>query len=224
MRDGSGRSGLMGGAVFLLLTAVALLWLNVQEPQAAAETITEYEQRIEKEMEKEDAVEAEESVKGNKRRAEEEKANQAQETLLKNFHKEHYDPKDVVAQVLNYSDFGKDVVSETDHGFWYAKSKCVYAKAGKRTFYDDPDYDIAKTAFEEKLNMLDLNKVDPRTVKIGMKVRILHAVPFVKVGDVAEFNGGADLLGVGTILDEGRLERGWALVFSQHCKGTKNAF
>lgn len=145
------------------------------------------------------------------------------------FYKARYDPNDVVAQVLNYSSFGKekglgdgdgvkkdmseDLELLRNKAFWYAKSKCVYAKAQFAPFFITSSYKYTPSFFPE-MQTIDFDKVDPRTVKIGTGFLSTY---FTVVIDGAEISSAGGL-------DRDRLQRGWSLIFSKYCQGAKKAF
>ena len=131
---------------------------------------------------------------------------------------------DVVAQILNYSfpeiHNEKGLIGETAMG-WYAvdKKKCIYAlaKADRET--------ISASSWKEQ--MLDLNSLDPKSIKI---VPDQFRNPFNgQITDYYVIQHDGKLLfkfdyvaGVG--VDRDRIKRGWNLIYSDYCKGKKKAF
>jgi hypothetical protein len=146
---------------------------------------------------------------------------------------ETYDwDNDIVAQVLNYSEYSNEtgfkesvignpflifglaaeyaVTSDMDalHGAWYAldRERCIYTKMT----YDE--YELNR-----KTRLLDLNSIDPRNLTIKSKTK--QGRTFYHV-----LNEETNLFILNLAEDKGRLERGWKLIYSKYCKGKKKAF
>lgn len=128
--------------------------------------------------------------------------------------KANYDPNDVVAQVLNYSEFGKDegfdrmdTTSKIPFIYWYRDkvSKCTYRKA----------VNPYEGSIEE--STINLDELDPKLIKfknlntvVGSSTMVMHDREMI-----------FDSYG---LLDLDRLGRGWSLIYSKYCSGTRKAF
>jgi hypothetical protein len=137
---------------------------------------------------------------------------------------------DVVAQVLNYSEYNNEygydeakignpiallgisvaygLQNDSLQGVWYAlnKKKCIYAKMS----YDE-------TGVHKKVRVLKLNDFDPRNFSILTK--------FTKGKNFYHVMNGQTNLFVGNMGEsKERMERGWKLIYSKYCKGKKKAF
>jgi hypothetical protein len=139
------------------------------------------------------------------------------------------DSSDVVAQVLNYTDFGND--DGADGNFWFKESgsKCRYRlhRAGKTDL--DPN-ELTRTLLLAKLmqtavitgspfkgtlreiGVVDLDVLDPKNIKFqsaeGITVtQQVNQILFVSVG-----------------AEPDRLERGWSLIYSKYCSGKERPF
>jgi hypothetical protein len=113
---------------------------------------------------------------------------------------------DVVAQVLNYTTFGKDDGDERSDSFWYKEEegKCRY-RLYERT--------ISSSSFGG-LRQIDLNSYDQRNIKVAVTSAALGPATII------QYEGKTILLTYATV-DVDRLNRGWSLIFSNYCKGTK---
>jgi hypothetical protein len=189
------------------------------EQEAEEKRVVEQQQKAEQARKvAEKAGQVEQEAK-KKRVAEQQRLKDAIVAEFNRFLKARYDPNDVVAQVLNYSTLGQDEAvsykeeSRKEGTFWYAKSKCVYAKASVGELDDTGVF-----KFNSEAMVIDLNKIDPRTVKIGETVTRMFSFPYVQIGDTLILRAGL------LLLDKDRLQRGWSLIFSKYCKGAKKAF
>ena len=117
------------------------------------------------------------------------------------------DSNDVVAQVLNFSNFGRDD-GATYGAFWYRVDKCRYRMSvdGKATSRE-----------------IDLNGLDPKNIELDF-------IPERYVGKGTYIGGGINVLYKGDVLIHGdandveRVERGWTLIYSDYCTGKADAF
>jgi hypothetical protein len=130
------------------------------------------------------------------------------------------DPDDVVAQVLNYSFFGKDEGCHPcvgrlpagnltlERGYWYQVTKCQY-----KSFASDPTFSVFLP------QVIDLNTIDP------------HNIEFQDAGNfyIIRTDDGS-LIPIMFLfyqpekLSVERLKRGWGLIYSKYCSGKKKAF
>jgi hypothetical protein len=116
------------------------------------------------------------------------------------------DRNDAVAQVLNYSKFGRDD-GATYGAFWYRVDKCRYRMSvdGKATSRE-----------------IDLNGLDPKNIE-------LDSIPERYIGKGSYIGGGVNVLYKGDVLIHGdasdieRVERGWNLIYSEYCTGKADA-
>jgi hypothetical protein len=140
------------------------------------------------------------------------------------------DPNDVVARVLNFSDFGED---EGYPGkFWYKETPntCRYKRVDVTTKNIPAENDRVKKlerltqAMTSSLigrSSIDLDELDPKNIKFRFDdTQILWG------------NSGATLIEhVNQVLfarlgkaDVVRLKRGWGLIYSKYCKGKQMPF
>ena len=118
-----------------------------------------------------------------------------------------HDQNDVVAQVLNYSNFGRDA-GATEGAAWYRVDKCRYRMSvdGKATSRE-----------------IDLNGLDPKNIEFD-------SIPERYIGKGTTPGGGVNVLYNGDVFIHGdandidRVERGWSLIYSKYCKGKEDAF
>ena len=145
------------------------------------------------------------------------------------------DPNDVVAQVLNYADFGND--DGANGSFWFKEPgrQCRYRLHGARKLSLDPKAnpdanDLARTPLLMQLiqtaaitgspfkgtlreiGVIDLETLDPKSIKFasadGVTVtRQLDQILFITVGGELD-----------------RLERGWSLIYTKYCTGMEKPF
>jgi len=134
---------------------------------------------------------------------------------------------DIVAQVLNYSD-GCDDEGCGGYSSWIvsdAKS-CIYDKVNFR------DGSVIKT--------LNLNQMDPKSIQVATMNRAsterkevhdpYNAVRIIGYNNVVTKYQTQDVLYMGKEvfsqqnLDINRLKRGWTLIYSKYCLGTRKAF
>ena len=134
------------------------------------------------------------------------------------------DPKDIVAQVLNYSEFGKDEGGEEDFAnpfdveivkipiYWSqdSSSKCRYVKASNRNL---STVELKTLAAPVADKIIDLNQLDPRLIKFGYQNGITAVVYDSKI-----------LTSAFGQIDLDRLQRGWTLIYSKYCSGKQKAF
>lgn len=128
------------------------------------------------------------------------------------------DPADVVAKVLNYSNWGNDDGSGDDNNFWVkaAKGKCKY----KRKKNDEPD--LGQGA-------IDLNALDPKYITFehvtieGLALGRFMTNERVVIATITRHLKKIIITGAGE-LDFERLKRGWASIYSKYCTGKKNPF
>lgn len=132
------------------------------------------------------------------------------------------DPDDVVAQVLNFSTFGRDDGYKADPaivaagyggrepGFWYKVANCTYrlhsGGGGMANL-------VLALAGQPASSVIDLNSLDPKnitfeTFKDGSIVKHIDTVLTVS----------------STPINSERLERGWTLIYSKYCKGKEKPF
>lgn len=127
--------------------------------------------------------------------------------------KKQRDSSDVVAQVLNYTSTGFD--EGLDNEFWVRESECVYRQ-------------FSHGSMSGKLNLNELNpeviKIEQRFLGNGTTYHIVthEGNPIINLNLMEAFV--SDLAGKRSIRDPQRLSRGWALIYSKHCKGKKTAF
>jgi hypothetical protein len=116
---------------------------------------------------------------------------------------EKRDPNDVVAQVLNFTSFGKDQ-GEPDK-FWYKVKDCQYRRYGEKT-----------TTGVDNIN---LNELDPQSIQI-------YSDPngsFVG-GTLVKYNEEVLLSNLwNSVSNFDRVERGWTLIYSEYCTGKAKA-
>ena len=127
------------------------------------------------------------------------------------------DPSDVVAQVLNYSNFGNDSGSPIFGSFWHRVDNCRYRLVGS------PPLNVG-------VREIDLNAIDPNSLTFQYQPGEVFRNP----ADIRQLRQGpagiitfADtqplLIGPESLNIE-RLQRGWGLIYSKYCKGTERAF
>jgi TPR repeat protein len=107
------------------------------------------------------------------------------------------DPVDVVAQVLNYSNFGKDEVIEAMYWYQDNSDRCRYKLFQKNALSQPRE--------------IDLNALDPRTTTFGNGIDILGLPSIIIRDDVS-----ALFTSPGSLNIE-RLQRGWSLIYSKYC-------
>jgi hypothetical protein len=111
-------------------------------------------------------------------------------------------PYDVVAQVLNYSTFGQD------EGY------------GNIRWLQDTA-DRCKYRFISSGRVIDLNGLDPRTITFNNTIDPngnVHTHIYADADDLflSDFEPPS--------LNIERLQRGWALIYSEYCRGKQKAF
>jgi hypothetical protein len=115
------------------------------------------------------------------------------------------DSNDVVAQVLNYSDFGNDAGYDVGGQtlYWYQdkSDKCRYKL-------------YAKNPINDPRMTIDLNALDPRNITFQQNY----------TGRVIIRHDTDDLFQSLGQLNLERLQRGWSLIYSKYCKGKEKAF
>jgi TonB family protein len=115
------------------------------------------------------------------------------------------DPNDIVAQVLNFSNFGKDE-GEPDM-FWYKIKDCQYKLYGETGL--------------RGVDSIDLNELDPRNIEF-------YSDPTGSFlgATLVQYNGkllmSSIWRNVPTNLE--RLQRGWELIYSRYCAGKAKPF
>ena len=134
---------------------------------------------------------------------------------------------DVVAQVLNYTMFGKDAekgymtegsivgtppVFMGAVGGWHAidKTKCQYSLA----LYS---YNLFERVHSLSARTLNLNEMDPKSIKVGQKLL------FNQWRTTVFYEGEPLVMAWGSV-DKEKVTRGWTAIYSKHCSGKKSAF
>jgi hypothetical protein len=115
------------------------------------------------------------------------------------------DPNDVVAQVLNYTNFGNDQGDTYNGAHWFKVEKCVYKLHG-----------LSWGGLKE----IDLRELDPRLITF-------ETIPgHGNYNSVTNTNYDNKILfvAVAVLLNISRLERGWGLIYSTYCQGKQKAF
>jgi hypothetical protein len=112
---------------------------------------------------------------------------------------------DVVAQVLNYSEWGNDQGS-TKGSFWYKAhaNTCKY----KICAHEDEETDIG----------IDLDSFDPKSISVGSRFLYYGRYEFSITHE------GKTIISTSSSVDRDRLVRGWALIYRKYCKGTEKPF
>jgi len=149
-----------------------------------------------------------------------------------------HDPNDVVAQVLNYSNFGND--DGVDGSYWYQdkSDKCRYKLVSKQMQVPGLP-DVLMQALTNTLRQsIDLNVLDPRNITFQHRPWsgcIMNCGVSTSANSDYQPQYGS---GVNTIIQhdadvlfqtEGqlnleRLQRGWTLIYSKYCKGKEKPF
>lgn len=128
---------------------------------------------------------------------------------------------DKVAKVLNYTDGLPDLGSSNT--FWYAydTKKCIYRKATQinvsKNLDDAPIFDVNEN--EEELN---LNLFDPTSVKYD-SYKLEYKYPYRIVNVINVYADGRSIFKTEGI-DSQRLSKGWALIYTKYCSGSKKEF
>jgi hypothetical protein len=133
---------------------------------------------------------------------------------------------DTVANVLNYSDGGPDDGNETT--FWYAvdAKKCIYAKASNSVGVKSEDG--LTTTFEviPKLRVMDLNNFDRTSLRFASE-KINYPSVFGEAPrtttQVYIYADGREIFRTEGI-DIERVKKGWSVIYSKYCTGTKKEF
>jgi hypothetical protein len=133
---------------------------------------------------------------------------------------------DTVANVLNYSDGGPDDGNEST--FWYAvdAKKCIYAKASNSVGVKSEDG--LTTTFEviPKLRVMDLNSFDRTSLKFASE-KINYPSVFGEAPrtttQVYIYADGREIFRTEGI-DIERVKKGWNVIYSKYCAGTKKEF
>jgi hypothetical protein len=116
------------------------------------------------------------------------------------------DPSDVVAQVLNYTSFGKD--EGYGDSFWYKETsgKCHYR------LHDNANPSNLR-------NFIDLDELDPKNITF-------RYIPFMNTGTgTIIIQHDTQILFSNLMnLNLERLKRGWALIYNNYCTGTEKPF
>lgn len=128
---------------------------------------------------------------------------------------------DTVAKVLNYTDGLPDLGSSS--AFWYAydSKKCIYRKANEinvsENLDDAPIFDV-----NEKAEELNLNLFDPTSVKYD-SYKLEYKFPHRIVNVINVYADGRTIFKTEGI-DSQRLVKGWALIYTKYCSGSKKEF
>lgn len=133
-------------------------------------------------------------------------------------------PDDVVAQVLNYSTWGRD--DGVDDEYWYQQSKCVYRLAKK-----------GPQGIAQPDRQLDLNALDPRNISFEYGTldagdRAVAQILGNAFGGLLDtpaiatrtYHDGQIIAYARSKLNLERLQRGWELIYSKFCTGKRKAF
>jgi len=127
------------------------------------------------------------------------------------------DMSDVVAKVLNYSDGCDDEGCDTKLWIKEKGTQCTYSSFHRKT--------------GEKLRSIDLNKFDPKNIKVGIFARTGPSPDLFGPNRSATISFNTyDVLYEGKQLfsardlDTSRLNRGWELIYSKYCKGMSKEF
>ncbi|MCC8978669.1 tetratricopeptide repeat protein [Bradyrhizobium acaciae] len=151
------------------------------------------------------------------------------EEALKNMPKR--DPEDVVAQVLNYSRFGKD--NGADEAYFTRVDKCAYRLVRKpnRANVAGTTPDPIQQALQDPLtggdDLINLDELDPRLISFqsGAAGRLL--APLYQgastVATVVRYDT-KPMIYTLEALNEERLQRGWGLIYERYCTGKRKAF
>jgi hypothetical protein len=135
-----------------------------------------------------------------------------------------YDPNDVVAQVLNFSTFGKD--DGLTDSFWYrvGPEGCKYKR------YTDiqggmPNADRRLVAMLATINAfdpseIDLNQLDPQSLQVGYDDQLHQDFGYL----VVVKDAGKLVTASRISLDVDRLKRGWGLIYEKYCSGKHRPF
>jgi hypothetical protein len=115
---------------------------------------------------------------------------------------------DTVARILNYSYWGEEEGLHYDMtvATWYPidKDNCVYSYATNNA--------TKNNQFEPKHSIIELNKIDPREVRIMAD----GAYSMVFIDGKRRFKTAR--------VDPERLQRGWDLIYSKYCTGIRKEF
>jgi hypothetical protein len=137
------------------------------------------------------------------------------------------DPDDVVAQVLNYTAFGKDDGLNENYWFKEPGSNCRYTRhsslAGDRMSNQLNSLRpfLGMGAIQQR-RIIDLDTLDPKNITFrygGVQTMLGDNV----VGTVVEHADESLFIYAGK-LDIDRLQRGWTLIYSKYCSGREKPF
>ena len=138
------------------------------------------------------------------------------------------DPDDVVAQVLNYTVFGKDEGSGDSYWFKDPKGTCLYRlhiafqKSQNGDFATNflLNFGIGNALLQRRV--IDLDTLDPKNLTFRYDNN-QHLWGENGVGTVIQHINDVLFFYVGT-LDLNRLQRGWSLIYSKYCRGKEKPF
>lgn len=128
---------------------------------------------------------------------------------------------DTVAKVLNYTDGYPDEGSE--YGFWYLHDakNCIYRKANNKDGITSANGKVVSFDVNPVAREINLNSYDKKSLFLTSQKFSYPARGIVEKFEI-QLDGRVIFSGEG--LDVQRLKRGWGLIYSKYCTGTKKEF